>query len=432
MNNYFRKINTLMKTNFNDIFLYNCNQSVYPIQNLHWGQVKLLYSEIEFLTLVSKEYSLKDVIAVYIGAAPGDHTLLLLKLFPDLHMLLYDPRKFNSELINHKRVTIRNMLFDVEQINYVKQFAKNKKILFISDIRREVNEIEILEDNINQQKWGILLQADYMFLKLRMPYLNKTEFKLLDYDLSDIRKYVNTPNSIFGNYLLYLDGHIYTQLFPKIKSTETRLFVKKQSNNKYNLKYYDIYNYDKTLSYFNIYLRSQQYQYKKSYKIKNHILGFSDHYDYVGIYYILHKYFKYYLKIKSNKINFEVTQMINNLVTEFNNFTRKNVVTIHIKQFYTELNNISNILTTKNYNINNIVNFVRDVFVFLNNLILTYKNQYQLVLNSSQIKNISAQINSFNIGSNNLITIKNDNIIIQPVFLNLLNKISIKLQQQIK
>eukprot|EP00961_Rhodomonas_salina_P002887 39493-Rhodomonas_salina.1 len=47
---------------------------------VHWGQRKLLLSELEFLTA----HGAAGATVVYAGAAPGTHTRYLLELFPDL------------------------------------------------------------------------------------------------------------------------------------------------------------------------------------------------------------------------------------------------------------------------------------------------------------------------------------------------------------
>ncbi len=57
---------------------------------LHWGQRKLLLSEIEFLLLHGDGVKL----VVYAGAAPGTHIAYLADLFPEHHFVLYDPAPF--------------------------------------------------------------------------------------------------------------------------------------------------------------------------------------------------------------------------------------------------------------------------------------------------------------------------------------------------
>ena len=49
---------------------------------IHWGQMKLLLCEIEFLT----RYSTNAKTVLYVGAAPGTHIVYLMQLFPHLNL----------------------------------------------------------------------------------------------------------------------------------------------------------------------------------------------------------------------------------------------------------------------------------------------------------------------------------------------------------
>ncbi len=68
-------------------------------KGLHWGQLKLFLSEVEFI-LLAYEQRKKDKLEhlpihlVYAGAAPGNHILTLYELFPDVYFHLYDPNNF--------------------------------------------------------------------------------------------------------------------------------------------------------------------------------------------------------------------------------------------------------------------------------------------------------------------------------------------------
>lgn len=56
---------------------------------VHFGQRKLLLSEIQFLSKYTGEY------VIYVGAAPGNKTQFLSDLFPDRKFILVDPVRFN-------------------------------------------------------------------------------------------------------------------------------------------------------------------------------------------------------------------------------------------------------------------------------------------------------------------------------------------------
>ena len=76
-------IKNFNNNNIKRILKNNFPRMVYRIRNeiektcLHWGQRKLLISEIEFLT----KYSRKNDTILYIGAAPGIHINILIHLY---------------------------------------------------------------------------------------------------------------------------------------------------------------------------------------------------------------------------------------------------------------------------------------------------------------------------------------------------------------
>ena len=74
-------------------------------KSLHIGQLKLLISEIQYLTdeLVKKGLKHTDKIYfVYAGSAPGHHTSILEGLFPNAEFLLVDPREHCLYYANNK------------------------------------------------------------------------------------------------------------------------------------------------------------------------------------------------------------------------------------------------------------------------------------------------------------------------------------------
>jgi cap2 methyltransferase len=92
---------------------------------LHWGQRKLLFSEIEFLTL----YGEKDITCIYAGAAPGTHIKYLSSLFPDIKFVLVDPSPFTVK--SDEKITIIEDFFT----DKLAESFTNTPNLFISDIR---------------------------------------------------------------------------------------------------------------------------------------------------------------------------------------------------------------------------------------------------------------------------------------------------------
>lgn len=163
----------------------------------HWGQRKLLLTEIEFLTLHAKE----GHTVVYAGAAPGNHIPILEELFSTLklHYLLVDPAPFrirpspNVELRSGQRG-----LFDDSTASELAPIGDS--VLFISDIRRtDTDEAQILGDMLDQQRWHRIIKPAASMFKFRLPWSKGL-----------------TP---------YLNGKVYMQPYAQMHSTETRLVV---------------------------------------------------------------------------------------------------------------------------------------------------------------------------------------------------------------
>jgi hypothetical protein len=65
---------------------------------VHHGQRKLLMNEIEFLLIGLPKIKTKEKTVLYIGAASGQHHIILQKMFPDVRFILYDGNKFHSDI----------------------------------------------------------------------------------------------------------------------------------------------------------------------------------------------------------------------------------------------------------------------------------------------------------------------------------------------
>lgn len=208
---------------------------------MHLGQLKLLMSEILFLTKITNQIRknksnlghkvIKKV--VYVGAAEGYHTAYLADMFPDFKFDLWDQREFDIK--DRPNITLFNRLFlDSDADNYV---AEGSNIVFISDIRNldvgvaqrsgdmvQYNMI-INSDNEKQMKWCQIINPIAAYLKFRPPY---------------------NPGKTS-----YLDGTIYLQSYSPL-STETRLYT----TNYDKMVEYDNTEFDEKLAYFNCYDRA--------------------------------------------------------------------------------------------------------------------------------------------------------------------------------
>lgn len=223
---------------------------------LHWGQRKLILSEIQFFTIfwgVDKPGTV-----VYAGAAPGHHTPFLAKMFPKLRFELYDPAPFAIE--ENEQIKLHSEFFTDA---VARQWRGRNDVLFISDIRlvdpaenvrliREANvekvgveeatlmgqkdtEDQVWSEMMMQQTWTEIIQPAQAMLKFRLPY-------------------VIEPNK--GDVIApYLDGHVLLQCFPPLNTTETRL-VPIQPLRKVG---WSCLQYEEQLHYHNFIVRDQQY-----------------------------------------------------------------------------------------------------------------------------------------------------------------------------
>ena len=250
----------------------------------HWGQRKLLLTEIDFLTqtLSSKDDKI-DII--YAGSAHGTHIKILFDLFPNIRFHLYDPAIFDSILkpyVRSGQIIINEYYHDVKYKNnkidrntpflkygdrqklpedygfftdevaeyYRQKFYDEKenysKCLFISDIRRDLPkdpykhkgkadwswdfEKIVLEDQEFMRKWLQIMRPQSSMLKFKEPYVK------------------DGRNALYK----YFQGIIRLQIWHPPNSAETRLIV--NHNDIDTEVFYDIIAYERKTSYYN-YLR---------------------------------------------------------------------------------------------------------------------------------------------------------------------------------
>jgi hypothetical protein len=256
-------------------------------ENIHAGQTKLLYSEIEFISKYAKDMPKDDRIFLYVGAAAGSHLLVLRELFPDFTYILYDSAPFDPRLRGLPNIDIRQRYFvdaDVEAF-------KGKNVLFVSDIRRpqtediKLNDRIIGEDMKLQQDWVIGIKPFAAMLKFRLPF---------------------TPGSS-----KYLDGPIHLQVMPPEVSTECRLIIKGTS---YKYREYDHTEHEEKLFYYNTEIRP-----KKTYE--HNIKGLCDRYECVRMYKIICDYFDYIDKKENEKDILAILRDIKKRVNPKSNYT---------------------------------------------------------------------------------------------------------------
>ena len=202
----------------------------------HYGQLKLLLSEIELLS----EYRKMRLVVVYAGAAPGVHVPQLAELFPLMRFILIDPQP--SAIQNGQYRNIRVMaefMTDELAIDMKRRFGSDNLVL-ISDIRtayagpgRESDrnqQFRIKADMDMQLGWHNRMEPLVSMFKFRLPW--------------DIE-----PRTI------YPYGEIRLPVYGKQLTHETRLVVCKGAP----MFFYNNRRYEGQMAYFNRVSRISRY-----------------------------------------------------------------------------------------------------------------------------------------------------------------------------
>lgn len=202
---------------------------------VHWGQRKLLLSEIEFLT----QHGSQCERVIYAGAAPGTHIKFLSILFPHLQWILVDPAEFKISSSEHPKIDVRQEYFTSELAERLRNKDSelcDAKLLFISDIRTGYDGIQdasvvdnmVAEDMKRQQDWVRVLRPAKAMLKFRLPYA--------------------------AGSTQYFDGEIHLPVWGPRTTTEARLITDGRST-----RTYDHTEYEEQMFYFNMVTRIRRY-----------------------------------------------------------------------------------------------------------------------------------------------------------------------------
>lgn len=280
-----------------EVFRYNLTR--------HWGQLKLMLSEIEFLTIFSlnKPKTPKKIKVVYPGSADGHHIAFLAQMFNEIEFHLYDPREFHpvlNHLINEGRIHIYKQLFTDNDAKKWQSETKENHILLISDIRSSTHmagpdafEDAIAKDMKMQMNWYNIINPDLSIFKFRLPF-NKSKME-------------------------YLDGDIYLQAFPPVTSTETRLIVK----GKPVMREYDAKKYESIMAYHNKYTRVHEYKNRFDHMSSRNKYGLDNRYDSVRFIEIVEDYLKLTgVKLTNQTVLNTIRDIINNM-GKFNKLTNR-------------------------------------------------------------------------------------------------------------
>lgn len=223
--------------------------SEYALPGYNFGQMKLLMSEIYFLTKFHRD--VENPLVVYAGAAPCTHLPVLLMMFPKASFHLYDPRfdpskragdraTYFAETSKYPQVKIFAEYFTDDT---AREYAGRDNVFFWSDIRRyghsheeiredpEIMEREVMVDMEMQKRWVEIMSPFAWMLKFRLPYI---------YD-------ERSPKT-----MVYLNGEVMLQPRAPVKSTETRLIGTTLSEVEWDNK-----KYESQLYYHNTEVRSK-------------------------------------------------------------------------------------------------------------------------------------------------------------------------------
>lgn len=178
-------------------------------KSIAWGQLKLMISEIWFLTNYYQKSNVQNPIVVYAGAADGRHIRYLSEFFfPEIEFHLYDSRPFRVKASD--KIHLYHRYFeDTDTLRWSAHQREHGNIFLISDIRtadyrimnNAQNERAVDEDNRKQERWYRAIKPVAALLKFRPHYA-----------------YPFLPKSY-----RYLKGTLFKQPWAPQTSTETRL-----------------------------------------------------------------------------------------------------------------------------------------------------------------------------------------------------------------
>jgi hypothetical protein len=231
------------------------------VGSMHWGQLKLFLSEMEFFNKIPHEQQQ----IIYVGAAPGTHIDFLSELFPHFKFDLYDKNNFVCKE-NDKIKIFKEYFTDETAIKYI-----DKDVILISDIRRTPDSEEVVKEDMQSQlNWWKIIKPKLSMFKFRLPFDDK--------------------------FTEYPEGEIHFQCFPGAKSSETRLIVNKNAK----IVKYDNRKYEEQLFYHNYFSRTNHFNHPKfpdTYNLTDH--HFDNCYDCMKMITIVDEYLT--VNKKSNK-----------------------------------------------------------------------------------------------------------------------------------
>lgn len=152
----------------------------------HNGQRKLLMSEIQFYQMYNSDPT-QDLLVIYAGSAPGNHTPVILKMFPNIKLILIDPayhvmNNTYTYIYRNDAAVTKKSTNQVRSLTSKGRYTRERTNLiqarFIWDTRRKV---DVLRDRT--QNAGLAqFQAEYKTLVSRIQETKSSRvFVIQDY-----------------------------------------------------------------------------------------------------------------------------------------------------------------------------------------------------------------------------------------------------------
>lgn len=228
----------------------------------HWGQLKLLLAEMEFFNRLRDEGALDGRTVVYVGAATGEHTPLLVAMYPGVKQwLLFDGARYGETLRAAASQPPRKIELAEGKAGFVtddtiRALAKRmadggERVLYLNDMRLSNDNAAVHANMVQQARWGVHLRAEAMLLKMRFPFLEEDGSMAHRPARADLASVAPADDAALGKAArcakgryTYLDGETWHQMYAKRHSAEARLFVRPDAKGVYALKNHDVLAYE--------------------------------------------------------------------------------------------------------------------------------------------------------------------------------------------
>jgi hypothetical protein len=228
----------------------------------HWGQRKLLFSELQFLLEVRDESGDSEYTCIYVGAASGAHLPILFDLFPKVSWILYDPNEFHADVVKHTRASVRRRMFTDAECESVRGETSGKRLLFVCDMRVATKDIDVERDMADQMRWVTVLQPVGVSLKFRLPFGKVSILRGVPKGMdARVDPQFDAPGAS-PHLAVYLEGKIYGQVNAPPNSAEARLVVHRPPGtpSTFDVRTYDITNFEELMQGYNFWRRNNRYQ----------------------------------------------------------------------------------------------------------------------------------------------------------------------------